>query len=164
MKNPSPINLDWENRRQEEDMYTPEQLARRDASPLTRAMMIIGGVQIILLFMSYYYELRFLLTGQGWVGALITFWINFVLLWVNTIIGIIWEKQFYNQYFMCPEFFWEDVGNLAAILAYAFFFTGLWLNWSQNGLAVSMLIANTVYGINVVQWVFKRMIFRPRQK
>jgi 3-vinyl bacteriochlorophyllide hydratase len=144
-------------------MYTAEQMARRDASPLTRAMMMIGGVQIVLLFMSFYYVLRFLFTGQGLTGALTTFWLNFVLLWVNTIIGIIWEKQFYNQYFMCREFFWEDVGNLAALLSYTFYFVGLWLNWSQNGLAGSMLFANTVYSINVVQWVFKRMLFKPRQ-
>jgi 3-vinyl bacteriochlorophyllide hydratase len=144
-------------------MYTAEQLARRDASPLTRAMMLIGGVQIILLFMSFYYVLRVLLAGQGWTGALITFWLNFVLLWVNTIIGIIWEKQFYNKYFMCREFFWEDVGNLAALLSYAFYFAGLRLDWSRNGLAASMLIANTVYFINVVQWVFKRMLFKPRR-
>jgi 3-vinyl bacteriochlorophyllide hydratase len=145
-------------------MYTAEQMARRDASPLTRAMMIIGGVQLILLFMSFYYVLRFLLTGQGWTGAQITFWLNFVLLWVNTIIGIIWEKQFYNQYFMCREFFWEDAGNLAALLSYTFYFVGLWLNWSQNGLAVSMLIANSVYFINLAQWVLKRMIFYKVKK
>ena len=144
-------------------MYTAEQLARRDASPLTRAMMLIGGVQIILLFMSFYYVLRSLLAGQGWTGALVTFWLNFALLWINTIIGIIWEKQFYNQYFMCREFFWEDVGNLAALVSYAFYFAGLWLDWGRNGLAASMLIANTVYFINVVQWVLKRMIFKPRQ-
>jgi 3-vinyl bacteriochlorophyllide hydratase len=144
-------------------MYTAEQLARRDASPLTRAMMMIGGVQIIILLISFYYELRFLLNGQGWTGALLTFLLNFVLLWVNTIIGIIWEKQFYNQYFMCREFFWEDVGNLAALLSYTFYFAGLWLHWSQNGLAVSMLFANCVYLINVAQWIFKRMIFKARQ-
>ncbi len=157
-KQPCPNNLELENKRQEVLMYTAEQKTRQDASPLTRAMMMIGGVQILILFMSLYYVLRVLLTGQGWTGALITFWINFVLLWVNTIIGIIWEKQFYNKYFMCREFFWEDVGNLAAILSYIFYFAGLWLNWGQNGLAACMLFANAVYFINISQWIYKRMI------
>jgi len=144
-------------------MYTSEQLARRDASPLTRVMMIIGGVQLVILFLSFYYVLRFLLTGGGWTGALITFRLNFALLWLNTIIGIIWEKQFYNHYFMCREFFWEDVGNLAALLSYTFYFIGFWQKWSQNGLAASMLFASSVYFINFAQWIYKRMIAKRGQ-
>ena len=144
-------------------MYTAEQLARRDASPLTRAMMIIGGAQLVILFLSFYYVLRFLLTGEGWTGAVITFWLNFALLWINTIIGIIWEKQFYNHYFMCREFFWEDFGNLAALLSYAFYFVGFWQKWSQNGLAASMLLASSVYFINFAQWIYKRMIAKRGQ-
>jgi 3-vinyl bacteriochlorophyllide hydratase len=144
-------------------MYTAEQLARRDASPMTRAMMIIGGAQLVILFINFYCVLRFLLTGWGWTGALITFWLNFVLLWLNTIIGIIWEKQFYNHYFMCREFFWEDFGNLAVLLSYTFYFIGFWQKWSQNGLAASMLFASSVYFINFAQWIYKRMIAKREQ-
>ncbi len=139
-------------------MYTAEQLARRNASPLTKAMMIIGAVQLIVLVLSFYYVLRFLRTGRGWAGARITFWVNFILLWVNTAIGIVWEKQFFNEYFMCPEFFWEDVGNLAALLSYSFYFIGIWRNWSQRRLAACMLFASSVYALNFAQWIFKRMI------
>ncbi len=92
-------------------MYTAEQLARRNASPLTRAMMLIGGVQIVLLFMSFYYVLRFLLSARGGAGALMTFWLNFVLLWVNTIIGIIWEEQPYNQLLHVPRVFLGGCGK-----------------------------------------------------
>lgn len=61
-------------------MTTTEQLSRQNESPLARAMMIIGGVQLIILILNFYYVLRFLLTGHGWTGTLITFWINFALL------------------------------------------------------------------------------------
>ena len=141
-------------------MYAAEQLARRNASPLARAMMIIGGVQLVILMLNFYYVLRFLISVEGWSGALITFWLNFALLWLNTVIGILWEKQFCNKYFMCREFFWEDVGNLAALLSYAFFFIGLWQQWSPKGLAASMLFASIVYLINFAQWIYKRMIAR----
>ena len=144
-------------------MTTAEQLSRQNESPLARAMMIIGGVQLIILILNFYYVLRFLLTGHDWTGTLITFWINFALLWINTIIGIIWEKQFYNHYFMCREFFWEDVGNLAALLSYTFYFIGFWQKWSQNGLAASMLFASSVYFINFAQWIYKRMIAKRGQ-
>ena len=141
-------------------MYAAEQLVRRNASPLARAMMIIGGVQLVLLILNFYYVLLFLIAGRAWTGALITFWVNFALLWLNTVIGILWEKQFCNKYFMCREFFWQDVGNLAALLSYAFFFIGLWQQWSLKGLAASMLFASIVYFINFAQWIYKRMIAR----
>jgi len=141
-------------------MYAAEQLVRRNASPLARAMMIIGGVQLVLLILNFYYVLLFLIAGRAWTGALITFWVNFALLWLNTAIGMLWEKQFCNKYFMCREFFWEDVGNLAALLSYAFFFIGLWQQWSLKGLAASMLFASIVYFINFAQWIYKRMIAR----
>jgi len=141
-------------------MYADEQLVRRNASPLARAMMIIGGVQLVLLILNFYYVLLFLIAGRAWTGALITFWVNFALLWLNTVIGILWEKQFCNKYFMCREFFWQDVGNLAALLSYAFFFIGLWQQWSLKGLAASMLFASIVYFINFAQWIYKRMIAR----
>ncbi len=141
-------------------MYTAEQLARRNASPLTRAMMMIGGVQLVILALSFYFVIRFLLSGQGWDASLITFWLNLILLVANTAIGVIWEKQFYNKYFLCPEFFWEDVGNAAALLAYTFFFLGLLLGWGRTGLAASMLFAGAVYAVNCAQWIFKRMIVK----
>ena len=139
-------------------MYTADQLERRNASALTRAMMIIGGIQLIVLVLCFYLTIRFLLSGAGWSGAIITFWSNFALLCVNTIIGVIWEKQFYNTYFLCPEFFWEDVGNAAALLAYALYYIGIWLHWSQAGLAGCMLFATAVYAINFAQWIYKRML------
>jgi 3-vinyl bacteriochlorophyllide hydratase len=143
-------------------MYTAEQLARRNASPLTRAMMMIGGVQLIILVLSFYFLIRVLLNGRGWSGALAAFWLNFILLIINTAIGVIWEKQFYGKYFLCPEFFWEDVGNAAALLAYTFYFLGLLLGWSRTGLACGMLFASTVYGVNCAQWIFKRMIVKKK--
>ena len=145
-------------------MNTAEQMANRNASPLARAMMIIGGVQLVLLILNFYYVLCFLLNGEGWNGALITFWINFALLWLNTIIGILCEKQFCNEYFMCREFFWQDVGNLAALLSYAFFFIGLWQQWGRSRLAAGMLFAGIVYSINFAQWIYKRMIAKTGQK
>lgn len=141
-------------------MNTAEQLVRRNASPLARAMMIIGGVQLVLLILNFYYVLLFLIAGRAWTGALITFWVNFALLWLNTVIGMLWEKQFCNKYFMCREFFWQDVGNLAALLSYIVYFIGVRQDWDRKRLAASMLFAGMVYSINFAQWIYKRMIAR----
>jgi hypothetical protein len=64
---------------------------------------------------------------------------------------------------MCREFFWEDVGNLAALIAYNSYFVVLLTGWTQHGLAVLMLVANTVYLINFAQFVVKLMKARTQQ-
>jgi len=144
-------------------MYTSEQQARRDASPLTRAMMAASMAQLIVIIASYCFVVYFLSVGTGYAGALITFWLNIVLLWLNTIIGMLWEKGMYGHYFMCREFFWEDVGNLAALIAYNSYFVILLLDWSQQDISLLMLAANTVYLINFAQFVVKLMKARKQQ-
>ena len=138
-------------------MYSAEQLARRNASPLTRAMMITGTAQLLAIIISFYFVIRFLAAGEGYSGAQITFYLNLALLWVNTIIGMLWEKDMYGRYFMCRELFREDVGNLAALIAYHIYFIALWLTWSQSEIAVLMLVANCVYLINFIQWISQFM-------
>jgi 3-vinyl bacteriochlorophyllide hydratase len=145
-------------------MYTSEQQARRDASPLTKAMMAASMAQLIVIIASYCFVIYFLSTGKGYAGALITFWLNIVLLWLNTIIGMLWEKDMYGHYFMCREFFWEDAGNLAALIAYNSYFAALWLNWSQHDTALLMLVANSVYLVNFAQFVFKLMRGRKQRR
>ncbi len=136
-------------------MYTAEQLNRRDASPLTRAMMAGGTAQLLVIIISFYFVIRFLAAGAGYNGVQITFWLNVALLWFNTVVGMLWEKDMYGRYFMCREFFWEDVGNLAALIAYHAYFVALWLAWSRHGIAVLMLVAYGIYLVNFVQWILK---------
>lgn len=145
-------------------MYTSEQQARRDASPLTKAMMAASMAQLIVIIASYCFVVYFLSAGTGYAGALVTFWLNIALLWVNTIIGMLWEKDIYGHYFMCREFFWEDAGNLAALIAYHSYGAALWFKWSQHDTALLMLVANSVYLINFGQFVFKLMRARKQRR
>jgi len=137
-------------------MYTAEQRTWRDTSPLTRAMMIAGMAQLCVIFLSFVFVILFLASGKGYPGALTTFWLNVILLWFNTGIGVLWEKKMYNHYFMCREFFREDVGNLAALIAYNMYFAARWLHWSRQDIAILMLVANSVYLVNFAQWIVKR--------
>jgi 3-vinyl bacteriochlorophyllide hydratase len=138
-------------------MYTAEQLARRDASPLTRAMMIGGIAQLVLIIAGSYFAIRFLMTGDGYSAAQIVFWLNIALLWFNTIVGMLWEKEMYDHWFMCEEFFREDVGNLAALIAYHFYFIALWLKWSEHSIALLIIVAYAVYMVNFIQWIAQFM-------
>lgn len=144
-------------------MYTPEQLARRNATPLTRAMMVASMLQLLVIIASYCFVVYVIVSGGGYAVALLTFWLNILLLWINTVIGVLWEKTIFEHYFMCREFFWEDVGNLAALIAFHACAAALWLDWSRQGIVFLMLIANTVYMINFIQFVVKLMRGRKHQ-
>jgi hypothetical protein len=77
---------------------------------------------------------------------------------------MLWEKDMYGHYFMCREFFWEDTGNLAALIAYNSYGVALWFRWSAHDTALLMLVANSVYLINFGQFVFKLMRGRKQRR
>jgi 3-vinyl bacteriochlorophyllide hydratase len=148
-------------------MYTAEQRAMRQASRWTPVMMVCGLAQLLIIFVSIYLVIRFLNTGQGYTGATITVLVNIVLLWVNTVVGMLWEKEIYNHYFMAREFFWEDFGNLIVLIAQNAYFAVLWLKWSEHDIMVLMLVAYGTYIVNLGQWILKYFINNkkaPNQK
>lgn len=143
-------------------MYTAEQRAQRQASRWTPVMMVGGMVQVLILFVGLYLVVRFLKTGQGYAPATITVLVNIALLWINTVVGMLWEKDMYNHYFMAREFFWEDFGNLIVLIAQNSYFAVVWLNWSRHDIMMVMLVAYLTYLVNFAQWILKYFINNKR--
>ncbi len=136
-------------------MYTPEQLARREASPWTRVQIILAPIQFLAFLISFFLVVRYLITDQGLVAATISVWIKIALIWALTITGMLWEKDVYGHYFMAREFFWEDLGNLIAILTHNAYFVVQWLGWDQRAVMLVMLFAYITYLLNAVQFIIK---------
>ncbi len=136
-------------------MYTPEQLARRDASPWTRVQMILAPIQFLAFLVSFGFVIHYLVTGEGYLAATISVLVKIALLWAITITGMLWEKDVYGQYFLAPAFFWEDMGNLVAILTHNAYFVAQWLGWSQPAVMWLMVFAYVTYLVNVAQFVVK---------
>lgn len=136
-------------------MYTPQQLARRNASPWTRVQIILAPVQFLAFIISFALVLWYLLTGHGHLAATVSVWIKIALIWAITITGMLWEKDVYGQYFMAKEFFWEDLGNLIAMLTHNAYFVVQWLGWSQRDVMLVMLFAYITYVFNATQFVLK---------
>jgi 3-vinyl bacteriochlorophyllide hydratase len=136
-------------------MYTPEQLARREASPWTRVQIILAPIQFLAFLISFFLVVRYLLTDQGLMAATISVWIKIALIWALTITGMLWEKDVYGHYFMAREFFWEDLGNLIAILTHNAYFVVQWLGWDQRAVMLVMLFAYITYLLNAVQFIIK---------
>ena len=105
-------------------MYTAEQRAKRAASRWTPVMMVTGFAQIIFFLGGVVLAVRFLTTGAGYGAAAGWLVANIVLYWINTAVGILWEKDMYNHYFMHRDVFREDLVNLIALIAFNAYFIG----------------------------------------
>ncbi len=136
-------------------MYTPEQLVRREASPWTRVQIILAPIQFLAFLISFFLVVRYLMTEQGYLAATISVWIKIALIWALTITGMLWEKDVYGHYFMAREFFWEDLGNLIAILTHNAYFIVQWSGWERRSVMVVMLFAYITYLLNATQFIIK---------
>jgi 3-vinyl bacteriochlorophyllide hydratase len=136
-------------------MYTAEQLARRKASPWTRIVSFLAPIQFIAFVISFYLVIRFLTSSEGFIAATVSVWIKIALLWAITFSGMLWEHDVYGHYFMAKEFFWEDFGNLVAMLTHNAYFIVQWLGWSRQEVMLVMLCAYVTYIFNFLQFMIK---------
>ncbi|MEN9937143.1 MAG: hypothetical protein RLZZ387_3722 [Chloroflexota bacterium] len=136
-------------------MYTPEQLARRDASIWTLVQAVLAPIQFLAFVVSFALVIRYLVTGEGYAIANASVLVKIALLWAITITGMIWEKEIFGHYFMAREFFWEDLGNLVAILTHNLYFVAVALGWDNRAVMTLMLLAYCTYLINCAQFVYR---------
>jgi 3-vinyl bacteriochlorophyllide hydratase len=144
-------------------MYTPEQLRRREASPWTRVQIILAPIQFVAFIISFALVIRYLMTGEGYWIATISIWIKIALIWALTITGMLWEHDMFDHYFMAREFFWEDLGNLIAIITHNLYFVAQWLGASNETVMWVMVFAYVTYLFNAGQFV-ARGIRSARQR
>ncbi len=135
--------------------YTAEQMARRNSSPWTRVQAILAPIQFLAFLVSFGLVIRFLTTGEGYALANISVLVKIALLWLITITGMLWEKAIFGHYFLAREFFWEDIGNLVAILTHNLYFLARGLNWSDRAVMTLMLLAYITYLVNCGQFVWR---------
>jgi 3-vinyl bacteriochlorophyllide hydratase len=136
-------------------MYTPEQLARREASPWTRVQITLAPIQFLVFVVSFGLVLRYLWSGEGYEAATASVWLKIGLIWALTITGMLWEHDVYGHYFMAREFFWEDLGNLVAILTHNAYFAAQWLGADERTLMLVMVVAYSTYLLNAAQFIAK---------
>lgn len=143
--------------------YTPEQLARRDHSIWTKVQGVLAPTQFIAFLVSAVLVYRAWSTQSGYEAATISIIIKITLLWAITITGMIWEKEIFGHYFLAKEFYWEDIGNLVAILTHNMYFVVRHLGWSDDAVMATMLCAYATYLINCAQFV-RRGIMAGQQR
>lgn len=134
-------------------MYTADQLARRARSPWTKVQIYLAPIQFFAFLVSFALVIRYLMTGEGYMAATISVWIKITLIWALTITGMLWEYDMFDHYFMAKEFFWEDLGNLIAILTHNAYFVAKWMGADDRTVMWVMVFAYITYLFNAAQFL-----------
>ena len=136
-------------------MYTPDQLRRREASRWTKVQIILAPIQFVAFIISFGLVIHYLITGDGYLAATISVWVKIALIWALTITGMLWEHDMYDHYFMAKEFFWEDLGNLIAIITHNLYFVAKGMGADERTVMWVMVFAYVTYLFNAAQFLVR---------
>ncbi|MEO1405323.1 MAG: 2-vinyl bacteriochlorophyllide hydratase [Pseudomonadota bacterium] len=137
-------------------LYTPEERARRDASPWTKVQAILAPAQFLVFAISLALVLRYLSTGDGYVAATSSIVIKTLILYTIMVTGAIWEKAVFGQYLFVPAFFWEDVFSMLVLALHTAYLVALFFDLAGPvTLMWIALAAYAAYVINAAQFVLK---------
>ena len=136
-------------------MYTPDQLRRRESSRWTKVQIILAPIQFVAFIVSFGLVIHYLLTGDGFLAATISVWVKIALIWALTITGMLWEHDMYDHYFMAKEFFWEDLGNLIAIITHNLYFVAKGMGADERTVMWVMVFAYVTYLFNAAQFLVR---------
>ena len=143
------------------DLYTPEERARRDATPWTAVQGVLAPLQFAVFLVSLWLMVRWSAGAGSFEAAAWSVVAKTALLLTIMVTGSIWEKVVFGRWLFAPTFFWEDVVSLGVIalhLAYLAAFLGGWLG--EGALMALALAAYAAYLVNFAQFVWKLRLAR----
>lgn len=146
---------------QADALYTPDQRARRDASPWTLVQGVLAPLQFVVFLVSLGLVLRYMATGAGYEAATLSIIIKTGVLYLIMITGAIWEKIVFGQWLFAPAFFWEDVFSFVVIALHTLYIVGLWGGfYGSETLMLIALAAYATYVVNAGQFLWKLRMAR----
>lgn len=148
--------FDKSRQTQRKPLYTPEERARRDASPWTLVQGILAPLQFIVFLVSLWLVLDYLRTGEGYGVATASVVIKTIVLYTIMITGSIWEKKVFGRYLFAPAFFWEDVFSMLVLALHTAYLAAVAFGWlGAEGQMLLALAAYAAYVINAAQFILK---------
>lgn len=146
---------------QADALYTPDQRARRDASPWTLVQGVLAPLQFVVFLVSLGLVLRYMATGAGYEVATLSIIIKTGVLYLIMITGAIWEKIVFGQWLFAPAFFWEDVFSFVVIALHTLYIVGLLGGfYGPETLMLIALVAYATYIVNAGQFLWKLRMAR----
>ena len=146
---------------QADALYTPDQRARRDASPWTLVQGVLAPLQFVVFLVSLGLVLRYMATGAGYEVATLSIIIKTGVLYLIMITGAIWEKIVFGQWLFAPAFFWEDVFSFVVIALHTLYIVVLLGGfYGSETLMLIALAAYATYIVNAGQFLWKLRMAR----
>ena len=137
-------------------LYSPEQLARRDASRWTTVQAVLAPLQFMVFLASLALVLHYLWTGAGLAAATVSIVAKTLLLYTIMITGAIWEKDVFGVYLFAPSFLWEDAVSMLVIGLHTAYLVVMVAGLAPPRLQVEIaLAAYFAYVVNATQFVLK---------
>ncbi|MEO1107841.1 MAG: 2-vinyl bacteriochlorophyllide hydratase [Pseudomonadota bacterium] len=137
-------------------LYTPDQLARRDSTYWTTVQGILAPLQFVVFLVSLGLVLRYLASGEGYAIATVSIVLKTLVLYLIMVTGAIWEKVVFGQYLLAPAFFWEDVFSFLVIALHTAYLIALSTGWlTPTQLMLLTLAAYLAYVTNAGQFLWK---------
>ncbi|NTV91705.1 MAG: 2-vinyl bacteriochlorophyllide hydratase [Chlorobiaceae bacterium] len=146
--------------------YTPEQLARRNASVWTKVQGILAPIQFVMFLAGL--TVTFLYKQNIWIDdfAWITFFVSLktFMLFLIFITGAFFEKEVFGAFAFAPEFFWEDFGSAIAMIVHITYFILFFRGLDENILIWTALLAYLSYLINAAQFLIRLLLEKHHEK
>ena len=137
-------------------LYTPEERARRDATPWTLVQGVLAPIQFIAFGISFVLVLRYLWTGEGAAAATVSILVKTALLYLIMVTGAVWEKVVFGRYLFAPAFFWEDVFSMVVLALHTAYLAVVLAGWGSPAEQMAIaLAAYAAYVVNAAQFVWK---------
>ncbi|MEM6300178.1 MAG: 2-vinyl bacteriochlorophyllide hydratase [Pseudomonadota bacterium] len=143
-------------KRSKHPLYTPEERARRDASPWTAVQGVLAPLQFLVFLISLVLVVNYLSNGSGLQAAVLSVVAKTLILYTIMVTGAIWEKVVFGRYLFAPAFFWEDVVSMGVIALHTAYL-GCWLfgiGTPTEQLWIAMA-AYAAYIVNAIQFLLK---------
>lgn len=136
-------------------LYTPQQRARRDATPWTAVQGYLAIAQFAVFIVSLGLVLFFLATGAGYLAATISIIVKTLALFAIMVTGSIWEKVVFGRWLFAPAFFWEDAVSMVVIALHTAYVAALLMAAEPLTQMLIALAAYLAYAVNATQFLLK---------
>ncbi|MEI8032469.1 MAG: 2-vinyl bacteriochlorophyllide hydratase [Chlorobiaceae bacterium] len=146
--------------------YTPEQLAKRNASVWTEIQIMLAPVQFIIFLTGVVLNTVYASNP----AAIDFFWISMALLFktlffvILFVTGMYFEKEIFGKWIFSKEFFWEDVGSSVATFFHFLYFVLAWKGYADNQLVVWAYIAYLSYIGNAIQYLVRILLEKNHER
>ena len=137
-------------------LYTPEERARRDATPWTTVQGVLAPIQFLIFAVSCFFVLRYLSAGEGESSAIYSVVVKTLVLYAIMVTGSIWEKVVFGKYLFAKAFFWDDVVSMLVLALHTLYLVA-WITRAiePQSLMHLALIAYATYVVNAGQYIVK---------